>query len=57
MKPKITPLFDWLTSRAAGVLVHPTSFPGNQGIGVLNQASADSLFGFLNDAGISQQYI
>ncbi len=57
MKPKITPLFDWLTSRAAGVLVHPTSFPGNQGIGVLDQASADSLFGFLNDAGISQWQI
>jgi 4-alpha-glucanotransferase len=31
------PLFDWLTERAAGVLLHPTALPGNQGCGVLDQ--------------------
>ena len=29
------PLFNWLTSRGAGVLLHPTSLPGNTGIGTL----------------------
>jgi 4-alpha-glucanotransferase len=32
------PLFNWLNSRSAGVLVHPTAFPGDQGIGVLDGA-------------------
>ncbi len=31
------PLFHWLTSRAAGVLLHPTSLPGPTGIGTLGR--------------------
>jgi 4-alpha-glucanotransferase len=31
------PLFDWLTSRAAGVLLHPTSLPGPTGIGTFGR--------------------
>jgi 4-alpha-glucanotransferase len=57
MITKPAPLFNWLTTRSAGVLVHPTSFPGNQGIGVLDTASAESLFAFMNDSGISQWQI
>jgi 4-alpha-glucanotransferase len=30
-------LFDWLTSRGAGVLLHPTSLPGSTGIGTLGR--------------------
>jgi len=30
------PLFDWLKTRGAGVLLHPTSLPGTQGIGTLD---------------------
>jgi 4-alpha-glucanotransferase len=33
------PLFDWLSTRGAGVLLHPTSLPGAQGIGVLDGAA------------------
>lgn len=45
------PLFNWLTTRASGVLLHPTSFPGHQGIGVLD-AHADQLFDFMASAGL-----
>src|SRR5271165_4072509 len=31
------PLFNWLTDRSAGVLLHPTSLPGTQGIGTLDE--------------------
>src|SRR6202011_2693434 len=30
-------LFNWLTSRGAGVLLHPTSLPGTTGIGTLGR--------------------
>lgn len=30
------PLFDWLKERGAGVLLHPTSLPGDQGCGVMD---------------------
>ncbi len=30
-----TPLFSWLKNRGAGVLLHPTSLPGDYGIGTL----------------------
>lgn len=33
MKP---PLFNWLDHRASGVLLHPTSLPGDFGVGTLN---------------------
>src|SRR6516164_2448364 len=29
------PLFNWLTTRGAGALLHPTSLPGSTGIGTL----------------------
>jgi len=46
------PLFNWLNHRAAGVLLHPTSFPGDLGIGVFDE-SADDFLGFLAEAGMS----
>ena len=37
------PLFSWMSRRSSGVLLHPTGFPGSQGIGVLNSAVDDWL--------------
>jgi len=31
------PLYDWLRQRGAGVLLHPTALPGNQGCGVFDE--------------------
>lgn len=45
------PLFNWLRERSVGILLHPTSLPGDQGIGVLDQ-SVDVLLDFLKAAGI-----
>ena len=45
------PLYNWLTSRGAGVLLHPTSLPGNTGIGTLGQ-SARRFVDFLSDVGM-----
>jgi len=47
-----TPLFDWLKNRSAGVLLHPTSFPSDQGVGVLD-ANVETYLDFLQTAGIS----
>jgi len=44
------PLFNWLKERGAGVLLHPTALPGNQGCGVLD-AHAVRLLDFLQAAG------
>lgn len=44
------PLFDWLTDRAAGVLLHPTCFPGEFGIGTFG-AEARQFIDFLHEAG------
>lgn len=46
------PLFNWLQKRQAGVLLHPTSFPGDQGVGVLD-GQVERFFDFLQTAGIS----
>ena len=46
------PLFDWLSARSAGVLLHPTSLPGSQGVGTLDQAALRFL-DFLAAAGMS----
>lgn len=51
MKRPATPLFNWLVHRAAGVLLHATSLPGTQGVGVLD-ASVDSWLDFLAAAGM-----
>lgn len=51
------PLFNWLQSRSAGLLLHPTSFPGNQGIGVLDPDSVGSLFKYLKSAGLTNWQI
>lgn len=45
------PLFNWLDHRAAGVLLHPTSFPGPYGIGTLD-AHAGRFLDFLARAGL-----
>jgi 4-alpha-glucanotransferase len=45
------PLFNWLDSRSAGVLLHPTCLPGGQGIGVLDREVVRFL-DFLQEAGM-----
>jgi 4-alpha-glucanotransferase len=45
------PLFNWLTERSAGVLVHPTSLPSPGGIGVFDDAAL-ALLDFFAQAGI-----
>jgi len=47
-----TPLFNWLTKRAAGVLLHPTSFPGDFGIGTFG-VQARQFIDFLSEAGFA----
>ncbi len=46
------PLFDWLSSRSAGVLLHPTCLPGTQGVGTLDGAAVRFL-DFLQASGMS----
>ncbi len=48
--PPSAPLFGWLRSRSAGVLLHPTALPNDQGVGVLDSA-VDSFLEFLHAAG------
>jgi 4-alpha-glucanotransferase len=45
------PLYDWLQKRGAGVLLHPTSLPGDQGCGVFD-AHAIRFLDFLQAAAI-----
>jgi 4-alpha-glucanotransferase len=45
-------LFDWLSARSAGVLLHPTSLPGSQGVGTLDGAAVRFL-DFLKESGMS----
>ena len=45
------PLFSWLDERAAGLLLHPTSLPGAQGVGTLGEA-VDQLLRFLQASGL-----
>ena len=44
------PLFDWLQTRSAGVLLHPTALPGAQGGGVFD-AHAVRFLDFLRESG------
>ena len=46
-----SPLYNWLTSRGAGVLLHPTSLPGDTGIGTLGHW-ARRFVDFLADTGM-----
>ena len=46
------PLFNWLSTRSAGVLLHPTSLPSNQAVGTLG-ASAVRFLDFLKSSGMS----
>ena len=46
------PLFNWLSTRSAGVLLHPTCLPGNQGVGTLG-AEAVRFLDFLKASGMS----
>lgn len=45
------PLFDWLKTRGVGVLLHPTSLPSDQGIGVFD-AHAVRFLDFLQASGV-----
>ncbi len=47
----MAPLFNWLQHRAAGVLLHPTSFPGSTGIGTLGR-EARVFIDFMANAGM-----
>ncbi len=51
MKTVPAPLFSWLENRSVGVLLHPTSLPGRQGIGVLSPAAVTPFLDFLQAAG------
>ena len=44
------PLFNWLQERSAGVLLHPTSLPGAQGIGTFD-ANLTAFLDLLKNAG------
>ncbi len=50
-KSPALPLFHWLKERGAGMLLHPTSLPGNQGCGVLDQHAVRFL-DFIKSAGM-----
>ena len=49
---KTLPLFNWLTERGSGILLHPTCFPGDQGVGTLDH-SARQFIDFLEKAGMN----
>lgn len=49
--PAPAPLFHWLKSRGAGLLLHPTCLPGAQGCGVLDE-HAIHLLDFIQAAGL-----
>ena len=51
LPPRTEPLFNWLSARGAGVLLHPTSLPGSQGVGVFDGA-AGRFLDFLEAAGM-----
>lgn len=44
------PLFNWLSARGAGVLLHPTALPSAYGVGAFDEA-ADAFIEFLSAAG------
>jgi 4-alpha-glucanotransferase len=46
------PLFNWLNTRATGVLLHPTCLPGEQGIGTFELGPVERLLDFLAAGGI-----
>ncbi|MBV8376862.1 MAG: 4-alpha-glucanotransferase [Verrucomicrobia bacterium] len=48
----MAPLFQWLQNRSAGVLLHPTSFPGSTGIGTIGR-DARHFIDFLVEAGVT----
>ena len=50
-RPSALPLFNWLKTRGAGVLLHPTCLPGAQGCGVFDE-NALRFLDFLQAAGM-----
>ncbi len=50
-KPPSLPLFNWLQDRSAGVLLHPTSLPGAQGIGTFDE-NLTAFLDLLKNAGL-----
>lgn len=49
--PARLPLFNWLQTRGAGVLLHPTCLPGDQGCGVFDRHAVRFL-DFLRESGM-----
>ena len=45
------PLFNWLTERGSGVLLHPTCLPGDQGIGTFEPGPIERFLDFLEASG------
>jgi 4-alpha-glucanotransferase len=52
LRAMILPLFTWLKTRGAGVLLHPTSLPGDTGIGTFGK-DALRFIDFLVEAGFT----
>lgn len=46
------PLFNWLTQRASGLLLHPTALDGDQGIGTLEPGPILRLLKFMDGSGM-----
>jgi 4-alpha-glucanotransferase len=46
------PLYNWLRTRSAGILLHPTALPGTQGVGVFDR-NAVAFLDFLKGAGVA----
>ena len=46
------PLFNWLTQRASGLLLHPTALDGDQGIGTLEPGPIHRLLKFMDGSGM-----
>lgn len=51
MPAQTLPLFNWLTERSVGLLVHPTSIPGAYGVGTFD-SSCVRLLDFIQEAGL-----
>ncbi len=47
------PLFNWLTQRAGGLLVHPTALDGDQGIGTFEPGPISRLLEFMSASGLN----
>jgi 4-alpha-glucanotransferase len=46
------PLFNWLSQRGAGVLLHPSCLPGSQGIGTFELIHIEAFLNFITASGM-----